>query len=530
VVLRSYSEKSVFVDRFSLRLFYHRLNNLRQVITVRQHSDKLLPKTDSFLGFQIGSGRGLDEVWESTQTESARRGMLGALFLGIVLALWCWCEPAQAQGTTAVTSTPGGGGEASAGLGNGPDRDIPQPQAEAAALKQEALAVAREVADAYPKDALTYALLGAAYYNSGQSEEAINYLQKCLELSPGQAEAYEILARAAYEKGRPDEAARLWQEWLNHGPANPDSMNRLGRALMDLGRTEDAIRSLQQAIRLSKASSESYYLLGQAYMQSGDFRQAKESFQQAITLVPDHTQAYFGLYTACMRLSQDEEAGRYREQFQKLEANDRRTLTDRSARSDTLSGLPLVRKTVARTFFGAARLYQAHEQTGKAVELFRRSAILDPDNPTYRAALEAYFSQCNALAEGLAVFERIATDQPENPLNYLFLGRIHGRLDQFEAAERAYRKVQELGPKWAEGYRALADLYLRANRKLPDARVMAARACELEPSGPHFFLLALTCAKNNDRPGAIMAANKALALSPSEGKYQELLKQLKEAP
>jgi len=150
---------------------------------VRQNSDKLLPKTDSFIAFQIGSGRGLDEVSEITQTAPARRGRLGALFLGVVLALPCWCEPAKAQGTTAVTSTPG---EASAGLRNGPDQDIPQPQAEAAALKEEALAVAREVADAYPNDALTCALLGAAYYNSGQSEEAINYLQKCLELSPGQ--------------------------------------------------------------------------------------------------------------------------------------------------------------------------------------------------------------------------------------------------------------------------------------------------------------------------------------------------------
>ena len=82
-------------------------------------------------------------------------------------------------------------------------------------------------------------------------------------------------------------------------------------------------------------------------MQSGDFAQAKESFRRALGLLPDHTQACFGLYTACLRLGQTEEAARYRDQFLKLEAVDRKDLTDRSAREDTLTGLPMVRETVA---------------------------------------------------------------------------------------------------------------------------------------------------------------------------------------
>src|SRR5207253_1260492 len=163
--------------------------------------------------------------------------------------------------------------------------------------------------------------------------------------------------------------------------------------------------------------------------------------------LPDHTQAFFGLYTACMRLGQTEEAGRYREQFVKLEAVDRKDLTDRSAREDTLTGLPMVRETVARTIFGAAQIYRVHEQTGKA-------------------------------------------------------------------AEQCFQKVQQLAPQWAEGYRALAELYLRANRKTDQARVLAGKVLELEPSGSHYYLLAVACLKNNDRTGALEAVKKALALNP----------------
>jgi len=247
-------------------------------------------------------------------------------------------------------------------------------------------------------------------------------------------------------------------------------------------------------------------------------------------LLPDHTQAFFGLYTACMRLGQTEEAERYREQFQKLEASDRRSLTDRSAREDTLTGLPMVRETVARTFFGAAQIYRVHEQSGKAAELFRKSAGLDANNPVYRSALEALYVQRKDLMEGVRVFEQLAAEQPESSLNYFFLGRLQGRLDHFDSAEQAYLKVQELAPNWSDGYRALAELYLRAGRKPAEAQALARRVIKLEPTGPHYYLLALACVKNKDRASALEAMKQAVAWSPSEKKYQEFLQQLQQAP
>ena len=334
----------------------------------------------------------------------------------------------------------------------------------------------------------------------------------------------------AYEKGNLEESAHLCREALKRGPANPEVLNQLGRALMDLGRTDEAVQALQQAIGLPNASSQSYYLLGQANLQSGNYAQGKENFQRAIALLPDHTQAFFGLYTACLRLGQSEEAARYRGQFLKLEAIDRRSLTDRNTQEDTLTGLPMVRNTVARTFFGAGQIYRVHQQPSKAAEMFRKAASLDAESAVYRGALEAHYVQRKATVEGAAVFEQLVLEQPNNQLNYFFLGRLRARLDQIDAAEIAYRKVQELAPQWAEGYRALADLYLRANRNPAEARVLARRVVELEPSGGSYYLLAVACLKNNDRPGALEAIKQAVALVPREKRYSELLQQLNRAP
>ena len=453
--------------------------------------------------------------------------MIGAV---VVWSLWWKHEPSQTPRTDPAQSIKPAAEETSLVQTASPGLAAPRPEAVAAALKQEAVTVAGQVAAAYPNDALVYALLGSAYYNTGKTDEATKHLKKCLEMSPGQAEVYDILARVAYDKGEPEECVRLCKEALKRGPASPETANRLGRALLDLGQTEEAVHTLQQAVRLRYPTSESSYLLGQAYMQSGDFAKAKESFQRAIGLLPDHTQAYFGLFTACLRLGQTEEAGRYREEFLKLEAVDRKDLTDRNAQEDTMTGLPMVRETVARTLFGAAQIYRVHEQTQKAAELFLRSATLDADNPNYRSALEAFYVQRKDPTEGVRVFEQLAAEQPKNGLNYMFLGRLHSRLEHFESAERSFQKLQELTPEWSEGYRALADLYLRTNRKTDQAQVLAEKVLALEPSAPNYYMLAVARLRNNDRTGAFEAVQKALALNPNEENYQQLFRQLQQTP
>ena len=392
------------------------------------------------------------------------------------------------------------------------------------------MAAAREIAEAYPEDPLTFALLGAAFYNNGQSEEAAKHLKRCLELRPGLLDAYEILARIAYEKGETEEAIRICEEALKQGKGTTEILNRLGRSCIDLGRTGEAVRALQQAVNLPGATAESSYLLGQAHMQGGEFAKAKEAFLRATALVPDHTQAYFGLFTACQRAGQTDEAMKFRDQFQKLEEIDRKALSERSEQQDTLAGLPQVRETAARTFFGVAQIYLAHKRTSEGAGLLRKCAVLAPESPSYRAALEQFYIEQKTPAEGARVFEQLAAEQPGNGLNYYFLARLQALLNQIDAAERSFHKAQELAPGWAEGYRVLADLHLRTNRKLDQARELARKAVELEPTAAHYYLLAAACDKNKDRSAAIEAMEKAVALAPGEKRYQQVLQQLRKSP
>ncbi len=403
---------------------------------------------------------------------------------------------------------------------------VPRPEAEAAALKKAAIGEAHHLAELYPKDALVYALLGAAYFNTGHADEATGFLRRCLELNPDEAEAYDILARVAYDRGDLEETARLCQEALRGDPANAETLNRLGRVRLDQGRAEDAIQILERAAGLPRPVSESFYLLGQAHLQAGQTAEAIRQFQRSVALEPDHTQAYFGLYTAFMREGHPDQAAPYRERFLKLEADDRKRLSDRSGSEDTLTGLPLVRRTAARIFLGAAQIYARHHDDGSSAEFLRKSAALDPDNPVPRAALEAHFVRRQALAEGVSAFEQLAAEQPANKLNYLHLARLQARLQHLEAAERAYRKVQELAPGWAEGYGALSEFYLRTHRNPAEALALARKANAMEPTAAHYYLLSAACVANDDRTGARHAMENAVRLSPDEPKYREGLEKL----
>lgn len=406
---------------------------------------------------------------------------------------------------------------------------VPPTESQAASLKNEAVAAAIKISAAYPANALTHVLLGSAYYNTGRSDEATKHLIRGLELRPDMLEAHEMLARIAYEKGEPEETVRLCQKALKHGPATDELLIQMGKSQMDLGETESAIQTLQKAVERPQAKVESLYLLGQAHMQSRQYEKAKTNFLKAIQRLPDHTQAYFGLFTASQRLGQTDEAVKYQEQFLKLESIDRNSLTDRSGEEDTLSGMSMVRETVARTLFGAAQIHQSQGANADAVRLFLRAASLHPDNFGFRSALEGFFVRNNDVVAGVRGFEKLVAEQPENVLNHYFLGRMETRTKNFVRAEECFIQVQKLMPEWASGYEALAELYLGSKQEYDAARKLAGRAIDLDPNGYRYYLLALISLRTNDQAGALEAAKRAALLSPRQQKYAQLLQQLQGA-
>ncbi|MHC4627733.1 MAG: tetratricopeptide repeat protein, partial [Planctomycetota bacterium] len=390
----------------------------------------------------------------------------------------------------------------------------PAPETKAAALRKEAIDTAERLLTEFPTDPAAHVLKASMHYNLGDSAAAEKWLANSLELDPNMAAAYDMLATIAFEKGDAERTVALCTKALDLAPDVPAVRHRMGKALLDLGQAKESIAAMQETIESFGGSSETFYLLGQGYLQSKDYEKSKDSFLVAIELVPNHTQAYFGLFTACARLGERAEADRYKQRFRELDAQDRKTLGEEDRRDSAPSGLSLERRVVAKTCMGAGQVYLKHQRLERAEDLWHRAAEIDPDDMMCRAQLVALFQQQSRQQDTQRLFEQLIEQQPTAAANYYFLGIHHLSSRRYDVAEKPLQKAVELGPKRPEGYRALAQLYLASGRRLPMARLLAARLVELEPSPKSLVLLTTACAKIGDRAGALSAIERAIRLDP----------------
>ncbi len=104
-------------------------------------------------------------------------------------------------------------------------------------------------------------------------------------------------------------------------------------------------------------------------------------------------------------------------------------------------------------------------------------------------------------------------------LDFVSLGALVHRLDPGKVP---FRKATELAPERSWGPCGLAQLYLHGNRKLREAKSLAAAAVELEPVASNYAVLSEACDKNGDLAGAVAAMQRAVELEPDNTRYQRI--------
>jgi superkiller protein 3 len=117
--------------------------------------------------------------------------------------------------------------------------------------------------------------------------------------------------------------------------------------------------------------------------------------------------------------------------------------------------------------------------------------------------------------EALKTAQKVAQQLPGNPGAHLLLGRVQERIDgaeNLEAAAVSVAKALELSPPGsatrADVLATLAGLdLLRGSSR--DAAAHAKEAADLQPTPPHFALLARARARAGDTKGALEAADRA---------------------
>ena len=148
--------------------------------------------------------------------------------------------------------------------------------------------------------------LGAALFNQGKIEEAINHYYQAVQIRPDYERAYFNLGNGFAELGNIDAARRYYAKAPSFKPA--EARNNLGRALAIQGRIEDAIANYLEALSLKPELAEAHNNLGDALARQGKFDEAIGRFSMALALDPDLAQAHDNLGRALARQGKSAEA------------------------------------------------------------------------------------------------------------------------------------------------------------------------------------------------------------------------------
>ena len=398
------------------------------------------------------------------------------------------------------------------------------PEEATIALKREELALAEKLIKEFPGSEEPFVLMGNVLGRHGNPPQAIKFWAAALRLNPKRADVYKGMGWLAMKKGAYEEAIGHWRKALEIDPEIQGVHSAIARALMGLGRQKEAIRELERDIQISPRTSLSYFLLGQEYLQQKEYGKAKKNYEMAIAIEPTLTNAYYGLFTVCARLKEGAKSREYMAIFKKLKAEDMKTLKDRN---DAYNDLVEMRKGVAETYVHAGQMHEARASVRKAEELLKRAATLNPKNTVCLMTLASLYQRSNRTGEALDVHKRISEIEPANPICYLNIGIFSARLKRFGEAEAAFGKVITLAPTSSSGYRELARLYLRSNKKLPEARVLAEKAVSFDGSAEDYYVLSWACGRNSDSAAALAAIKKAVELEPDNPQYKRIYEQIK---
>lgn len=394
---------------------------------------------------------------------------------------------------------------------------VPGAEPEIAALAHEAAEVVEGLIERRPEQADSWDVRGSFYYEFHNLDEAVKCWKRCLELDPGFAEAYYRIGVAARDRGRFKEAVDWFRKALEHAPGEPQVMVHLAQTLMDLGAMEEATGVLEENLAAYPRSLPSFLLLGEIYVQSKQFDKAKKNFETARQMWPDDSTAYYGLVRACAGLGETAESERYRKKFEELKVRVEKAHREfLKSRSDA----PRVEKIVSEVYTAASKAYLAQADTETAEKLLLRAVELCPSQPECYQVLAWLYERQGRLEEAQDALLRGSRANPADLGVHLRLGVFLAEQGEFDAAEKALQEAIQLMPYQGGGYAALARLHLTSDRKLPEAKELAARAVELEPLAKNYFLLGLVCQKAGDRAAARAAIEKAVALDPENLEYR----------
>jgi tetratricopeptide (TPR) repeat protein len=290
---------------------------------------------------------------------------------------------------------------------------------------------------------------------------------------PDRASAYyhdglaHLYEQMAVNNGRPDFAAQAVEEYKLALNADPDSkylQDGLADLYFKIGRIREAVTSAQDQVKKNPNDLAAHTLLGKVYLRSlNDMQgpQANEMLQLAIAeyekiveLNPKDVEShlllgqFYGIdkntakAAAQFKLAQSLDTNSEEAVLRMAQLYSEQNQPDQAV--DALSAIPADDRS-ARINAALGASYDQLKNYKKAAEAYRASIADDPDNNDVQRALATDLVNDNQLDAALAVYRKIALNDPNDVQSLMKISEIERAQGHLQAALDSLNKAKALG-------------------------------------------------------------------------------------
>ncbi len=344
-----------------------------------------------------------------------------------------------------------------------------------------------------PIASLAHLRLARFRYATRKTAEAKTILTNMLHQVPLHGPALFCLAEIAFSEKQYDQAAAQLNKLLQAEPSNIEAFLLRQRVHLAQGQTEEAIASYERLITLYPKFAPGHYYLGLAHLQQGAVPPAVRALESAVALRPDYAEPLRTLAELHLRTGQPEAA------LQLLKAFTKRFPAD----------LP------ANLLLAAA--YAARKDETKAIETYRATQIIAPENPEVPYQLGLLLQRQNKETEAIDQFEAALQLDPAFLEPLLQLANLDAaRTKRWDTAIQRVRAQIEKTPTKVGLYALLGEIQCRA-RDWPAAEFSFQQAITNQPDTIAAYLgLSRVYEVTGKRAQALTNVDKALALKPKD--------------
>ncbi len=295
---------------------------------------------------------------------------------------------------------------------------------------QQGINELKKMIERSPNFVPAYFTLAFAYLREGWADDAIKLCKQGLELSPNNIKGVEILAKASIAQKNFKEAEKYFDQLVQHRPDNVADILSLASLKINKGDIDVAYDLCNRVLEINEKNVNAHSLKGFCYLRQGKIDDAITEFRKVIEIDPLNIGGHLNLakiYSSVQRFNEAEEE---------------------------LLNLIELKPDFTEVFAELGNLYFVQGKYDKSIEYYTRILQNNPQDLKTNIALAGAYYAKDEFNKALAILEPFQRNPKfdDNVQLRSFLATLYYKLNDPEKAEREYKKVLAVNPRFRPAY------------------------------------------------------------------------------